>query len=354
MKNLLIIVLLLGVGYGIYSYTNNADANSTSNRISSPNKKSSSNSQSNSIDSSGGETLNAKNNGFDNPYEDIKPAPQLYKTVNEALDAVLVGAKDYDDLVLEQFVDIGNKCSWCSEFFSDITERMLSKDSSDDERSYFAEVLAISGSVDNIAVLTDAIKNSTNEDDTDLYAEALELSMGKDDVVNYLEEYIKSDNELLAESSVAAITNHGSRKAIDVLYKHTVESGDEDGFYSLGIGLGEIIPDKDSLPYLVELANKKDKFSHLAVKAILNSGEPGLKTVLDMVSRSKAGELPEGFLEDAIDHVAYEDTTEGLLKEKLKNTTNDTEKEFIEDILEDMALEDEDDEDLSYDDDDEN
>ena len=91
-----------------------------------------------------------------------------------------------------------------------------------------------------------------------------------DDVVTELSGYVNSNNELLQESAVAAITNQGSKLAAETLYKHTVEKGDADGYYSLGIGLGELIPDDETLPYLNELVSKRDKYSHLAVKALLN------------------------------------------------------------------------------------
>ena len=153
------------------------------------------------------------------------------------------------------------------------------------------------------------------------------------------------ENELLQESVVAAITNHGSRLAVDVLYKHTVESGDPDGYYSLGIGLGEIIPEEESLPYLTELATKRDPYSHLAVKSLLNYGTDGLKTVIEILENSDDPEFDRQMLEDAVDHVNYEEETEGYLKQIMSNTEKPVVTEFAKEILEDFELEDDYDED---------
>jgi hypothetical protein len=175
--------------------------------------------------------------------EEARPAYEVYKTADEALDALKKGAQDYDDLILEQFTDLGPDCQWCDAFYNSVRDVMSAADTSAEQRSYFAEVLAISGRIENIQSLVEQIKNAKNSDESDVYAEALELTVGKDDVVKYLSTQLDSDNQPLKDASVAAITNQGSKLAVEALFKHVVERGDPDGYYSQGIGPGEMIPD---------------------------------------------------------------------------------------------------------------
>ena len=228
--------------------------------------------------------------------EEIKPATEIYSSAEEAMAALNKAAIDYDDLVLEQFAELDDSCSFCPELYAEVQKKIFAADTNEDEKSYFAEVLAISGRVENVEFLIGAIEKAPNPDMADVLTEALEITYGGDDVVDYLGEQLSTKDETLKESVVAALTNHGSRQAIDLLYAETVNSGDPDGYYSLGIGLGEIIPEEDAMPYLVDLANKQDEYSHLAVKALLNAGNEGLKQVMDIVemianAQAMAGEV---------------------------------------------------------------
>lgn len=271
--------------------------------------------------------------------EDIRPATDLYNSAEDAFEAVKKGAVDYDDLVLEQFAELGEDCTWCPDFYSEIKTAMLEPDASEDFKSYYAEILAISGKPDNLETLIDAIKEAQDEDSADIFAEALEVTLGDNKTVEFLGNNLESDNELLKESVIAAITNHGSPLAIDLLYQETIKEKDPDGFYSLGIGLGEVIPDEESLPYLTELANKRDSYSHLAVKALLNYGVEGLRSVVDIISNSQDNEVSRQMLEDAIDHVNFEEETEEYVKELAKSATNPVVKQFAKEVLEDFELE---------------
>lgn len=270
--------------------------------------------------------------------EEVKPAIDLYSNADEAINSILKGAKDYDDLILEQFAQMPKNCSWCADFYARVNEMMLAE-KDEDTKSYLAEVLSISGSVENAATLINAIKNSGNDVDADIYAEALEIAMGDNDLVSFLSNNLDTDNELLKESVLAALTNHGSREAIESIYDFTVKSGDPDGFYSLGIGLGEIIPDETSYPLLRQLAEKRDSYSHLAIKALLNSGDQGLKEVVNIISSSPQDDTTRQLLNDAVDHVAYDEDTEAYLQELRKNSSNPLVKEFVENIMDELELE---------------
>lgn len=282
---------------------------------------------------------------------DDRPAAEIYKTAEDAFKAIKEGAKEYDDLILEQFTQPGEDCTWCPDFYSTVVAEMINPETGDDERSYYAEVLAISGNVDNMNILVQAIVDAGDSELADLYAEALELTVGDDNVVDYLTGYIESDNELLQESVVAAITNQSSIMAAQTLYDHTIQVGDEDGYYSLGIGLAELIPDEDALPFLEEKVRKRDKFSHLALKSLLNNGLEGTKRVIEILASSSDPEADRKILEDAVDHVNYEEEIEDYMKRTVKTASSEVVVEFAKEVLSDFEATG-DDEDFDDDDDD--
>lgn len=271
-----------------------------------------------------------------NAEGETKPAAQFYANAEDAFKAIQNGAKDYDDMILEQFTLPGEDCTWCPELYKSIKDTLADQALPNDQRSYYAEILAISGKVENLGVLVDGIKNASSKEIEDTYAEALELTAGRDDVVEYLTEHMSSTSDSLREASVAAVTNQGSRLAAEVLYKNTVDRGDPDGYYSVGIGLGELVPSEETLPYLQELALKRDQYSHLAVKALINGGQPGLQIVFDILNNSKDGDADRKLLQDSIDHVNYDEETEAFLKKTAETSKQPVAVEFAKQILEDF------------------
>lgn len=274
-------------------------------------------------------------------YAYERPATELYASAEEALAAVEKGAVDYDDLVLEQFSDLGENCAWCDDFYISVRERMFAGDTTPDERSYYAEVLAVSARRDNIQTLVAAVQEASDPDDVDIYAESLELSILDDESIELLQPHMTSDNEILKEASIAAVTNQGTRRAVEVLYEDTRQKGDPDGYYSLGIGLGEVIPEEEAYPLLQDIMNQRNEYSHLAVKALLNGGVDGLKLVVDGLTASGDPETDRKLLENAIDHVSYEEEVEQYLSEVIKNSNNPVVVEFSKEVLEDFEVEEE-------------
>lgn len=210
---------------------------------------------------------------------------------------------------------------------------MLAGDLKADERSYYAELLAISGRAENVRTLVEAINTARNAEEANVYAEALELSAGGDDVVRLLGEQLGASNDTLREAAVAAITNQGSRLAVETLYKNTAERGDPDGYYSAGIGLGEVVPEPEALPYLQDLAMKRDQFSHLAVKSLLNTGLDGTKIVIDVLSNSRNEEFDREMLKGAKDHVAYDTDVVNYLKTVAETSKSAAARDFAKDVL---------------------
>lgn len=254
--------------------------------------------------------------------EQVKPATDVYFSADEALSAVLKGAKDYDDAILEQFTLPDPNCAWCSEFYTSVRDLSMNPNTPQEQRAYLAEILAISGRTENVQALVDAVKGAPSNDVADLYAEALELTVGKENVVQLLGENLNAQNETLREASVAAITNQGSKLAAELLVKDLKERGDPDAYYAHGIGIGEMIPDEEAVPVLQELVRDRVPGSHLGVKALLNAGLPGLRALFDELDNSPNPEADLAMLKGAGDHTNLDDESVALANQKVAENRN--------------------------------
>lgn len=265
-----------------------------------------------------------------------RPATEIYKSAEEAFKAVKDGSSRYDDIILEQFTQLGPECTWCDGFYKTVRDSLISDTTlSADQKSYFAEIMAISGRVENVSSLIDMIEKAPNEDQKQIFSDALEMTVGKDDVVKLLGGKLSSiKDDVTKESVVAAIANQGSQLAIDTLYKFTVDSKNPDGFYSAGTGLGEVIPSEDAFPLLKQIALKKDDYSHLAVKSLLNAGPDGVKAVFEMLASSNDPDADRKILKDAIDHINYDEDTEKFLQDAAANSKNPALAELAKSSLE--------------------
>jgi len=263
-----------------------------------------------------------------------RPATEIYRSAEDALAAVKDGASRYDDVILEQFESPPAECSWCGSFYESIRSLAFSADTPSDQKSYFAELLSISARPENLEALIDGIEKAPNEESARQYAEALEMaSASKDDLVELLGSRFGTQNEVLKESLVAAVTNQGTPLALETLYKYTIESKDPDGFYSKGTGLGEAVAGPESFPFLKEIAEKRDEYSHLGIKALLNSGSEGVRVVFDVLRASKNPEGDKQLLRDALEHVNFEEETEALIKSEANSGTNPLSVNFAREVL---------------------
>ncbi len=268
----------------------------------------------------------------------IKPATQLYQTVDSAIEAVKKGAADYDDVVLEQFTLPGEDCTWCPDFYTQIRSMMASPDISEDERSYFAELLSISGRPENLAALLNAARGAGNPDEVNAYLEAIELTVGNEEVISFLGKEVESANDTIKESIVAAITNQGSRAAAEILIKESEKASDSDDYYNKGIGLGEFIPDREAIPPLQAIVQKRDpKLAGLATKALANAGLDGLRIVFDELAVGKDEAADREMIKGLIDHVSYDEETESYLNQLVSKGTP-IQKELANSILNDFKL----------------
>ena len=267
-------------------------------------------------------------------------AAEKYKSAEDAMEAVKKASVDYDDTVLNYFVEPGQDCSWCPAFYQSLKTALQEPGIDTDRKAYYAEILAISGKLENVQTLVEGIKSTGDQETKEALAESLELAIGDDKIVEYLSSFLVEPDETLKEATVAALSNQGSRLAAEVLYKNAVESKNADGFYSLGIGLGEFVPEEEALPFLHEKALKRDEYSHLAVKALLNSGLPGLTIVVDIMSQSNDSTSDDALLKDAEDHVIYEKDVKVLLEKVASSNKNPKLQEFAKNVLRDFDEED--------------
>lgn len=268
--------------------------------------------------------------------DQVKPAADAYSSAEEALAAVMKGSKDFDDSILEQFTQPGEDCSWCPQFYSSIRDLATNPNTPQDQKSYFSELLAISGRVENVQALTDLVKNAKSSNEADVYAEALEYSLGKDDVARFLGEQLSSSNDTLREASIAAITNQGSRTSVEILSKYVKEAGDPDAQCSIGIGPCEVIPDAEARPLVVELVQKRDEMSPVWAKALINSGQEGLSELFTILESSNNPDADRALLKGALDHVNHEDGIKETVENVIATSKNPAAVEFAKGILKDI------------------
>jgi hypothetical protein len=264
--------------------------------------------------------------------DQIKPATEAFSSAEEALAAAMKGAKDFDDSVLEQFTEPSADCSWCPAFYASVQALVLNPSTPQDQKSYMAELLAISGRPDNVQTLVDGIKNAPNSTEADLFAEALELTLGKDEVVKVLGDQLSTTNDTLREASVAAITNQGTRYAAELLQKHVQERNDPDAYYSVGIGPGEFIPDEEALPYVQELVQKRDQFSAAWAKSLINAGLPGLQNLFDQLENSTNYDADRALIKDSLAHVNFEDGIKEMTDNVIASNRSPVAVEFAKQI----------------------
>jgi hypothetical protein len=346
-RTIFYLILLLAIGGGFYLYTSQRtrlEGTDSAKKASTPDQLGATPSITSESDKRSAKRdalINSlKNNQSQNQgaasgeetIDDIKPAAEAYRSAEEAFAAALKGSKEFDDSILEQFTEPGPECSWCPQFYASVQETVMNPNTPQDQKSYMAELLAISGRAENVQALVDGIKNAPNSNDADLFAEALELTLGKEDVTRVLGDQLASTNDTLREASVAAITNQGTRVAAEILQKHIQERNDPDAYYSDGIGPGEFIPDEEALPFVQELVQKRDQFSPVWAKSLINAGLPGLQNLFEQLEGSTNYDSDRALIKDALSHVNYEDGIKEVVDNVIANNRSPVAVEFAKQI----------------------
>lgn len=350
MRNILklaVVLILVGAVWFYQSKSKGPNSATNSGTAAAPKVATTNNGQNEGADTSSQGSVGNSSSDKDDEADDLNvpapvPAAEKYKSAEEALEAVKKAAAEYDDAVIEEFTDVGANCSWCGQFYQSLTDMLKNGEGlKSDEKSFYAELLAVSGRTENLKTLVDLIKGAKSTEEAGVFAESLELAVGKDDAVTYLATELKTNNQVLKEAVVGALTNQTSRLAIETLYNHTIENGDPDGYYTIGLGLGETIPSEDAYTFLQDQIGKRDQYSHLAVKSLLNAGLPGLRLVIDSLTNSKNPDFDRTMLKDAADHVVAEDGVKEYL-ESISQTAHDPvvaewSKQLLEQVVADQA-----------------
>jgi hypothetical protein len=349
---LLLIVAALGIGWyytfrdqlssvggSVSSLTERIQGSgaATSSKEVSPDALNAASKQAQNLGSDSNELRSRDSDGYvdedDEDNGDERPAGEVYKTAPEALDAIKKGSTDYDDTILQQFVDPGENCTFCAEVYASLRDFLKDSTMTSDQKGYFGEILAMSGQVENIRALVAGIGHAPDEAEKDALAESLELALGGDDMVKYLADFVSSTDTTLKEASIAAISNQGSRLAAEVLYGQAKQSNDPSGLIDQGIGLGEMVPDQEAYSYLQEAVLKRDEYSHLAVKALINAGLPGIKLVVDSIENSTDPVGDKKLLQDALDHVGYDEETKAYMEKLQASSQSSILKDFAGEVI---------------------
>ncbi len=331
MKKLIFILVIIVLAICLYSYKQTKKTNEPTSQVGESTTQEETGKEvkdAEQVDSETGESEEESEEEID-----VRPAVDVYKSADDALAAIKKAASKYDDVVLEQFYMLGN-CSWCNKFYSDVKALMLDKSLGTNERTYYAEILSTTGKKENIQALVEATLGTSDATEKDMFSEALELSNLSNESLKYLaDEYSNSTDVDLKEAIVGAISGQGTKESIEILYNLTTENGDADGFYSDGIGLGEVVPENSAYPFLEDVVTKRDKYAHLAVKALLNGGMDGTKLVMDILGNTKdsAADIKIFDLEKAADHVLYDDSTAEYLSSF--QSPNEAQKYFIDRVI---------------------
>lgn len=303
---LAIILILVGlkIFYSPGSNLPSVESGYTSEPIGSKNLKDESSkiTTSNKDISAGGETA-----------EMLIPATQKYTSATEALEAIRKAAVDYDDVILASFNNLKN-CPWCDEFYLEVEKMAADPSINLDQRAFFAEVMSGSGDVEVMGQLIKLFESTSNLEDKEMFGEAIEMAEGGDDMVQLLSSYLTNPDSTLRESAVSAISNQGSRLAVETLYKDMISGGGvSTDYYAMGTGLPETVPDETAIPYLHELLIQRAPKSEHVIKALLNAGMDGVTVVFDALSSENDEAKGKQLLTDATEHIITDDEVVNFL-----------------------------------------
>lgn len=262
-----------------------------------------------------------------------QPATKIYKSAEEAFNAVKEAAKKYDIEVLERF-SLLESCAWCEEFYEMVRKELVKENLSEEEKAYLCELLTSSGNPLDIDYLIELYESSTSDSDKEIFLRSLEMTVANDKVLDKLfEKYNeKKDNPALRDSIVAALTVQGSSKAIEYLYSIAEAQDNPLSDAEKALGLSEAIPSDEALGFLEDKLQKGDgKLDFVISAAILNNGLQGLKLFVDLLQSPVAQRLSNHF-EKLVDHVPYDEEIKSYLN-YVKEKGSDSQKVFANKVL---------------------
>ncbi|MCS6962101.1 MAG: hypothetical protein NZT61_06335 [Deltaproteobacteria bacterium] len=264
----------------------------------------------------------------------VKQASERYQNPEEALKALKEASKNYDLEFIESFT-LPNNCAWCGDFYEKLKHEVLTANLSSEEKSFYAEILAVSGKPESLEFLVQAYLNSKSDSDKEAFLNAIELTVANDEIIDWLAENVnrQSNDPGLRDSILAALTNQDSVKAVEHLYDILVKQEDPERDAQKGIGLSECVPPDEALPFLVDkLKDTDSRFQVYVASAILNNGLEGLKKFVDVLNSDTGNKLAVHF-QKLVDHVPFDEEIEGFLKE-VSEKGSEPQKVFAKKVLE--------------------
>lgn len=208
-------------------------------------------------------------------------------------------------------------------------------------RWFLANALAQSGTSHNQSLVVDQMKAAANNPNANespsTFAQALQEAPLTGETVDQVSVDLASENPYVREAAVSILTKQGTVEAAQKLYDHTVERGDPDGYYRDGMGIAAMHPQAETLPYLEQLIEQRDQYSHLAVKALLNYGREGLDKVIEMIATSKDIPGDSKLLHNASDHIANDPNTLALMN-SLSSSPNKALRNLADTVLREKGI----------------
>ncbi|MCB0310580.1 MAG: hypothetical protein KDD42_05065 [Bdellovibrionales bacterium] len=258
-------------------------------------------------------------------------------------DAFSIAAARGNEKTLARLKEIGADCEWCGEFYSKVEEKASSPKLSRDEKGFFAKALAQSGRPESVSKVIE-MAQTADPQDTTLYTRPLKDAPLTPELIEEIDQTLDDENVQkngpLSEALVSALTRDGSLFSIQTLYNNAIETENPDGYYRIGIGLGELTPDSDpnALAFLADAAAKGDEYSHLALKALINQGKQGLEMALDVLENTDPAVLHPSVLRNAVSHVDTTDSDALAYIQQKRSSSNPLVSEFAKEVIKEHKI----------------
>ncbi|MCS6893746.1 MAG: hypothetical protein NZO16_04165, partial [Deltaproteobacteria bacterium] len=248
----------------------------------------------------------------------VKQASERFTSADSAFQAAKEAVKNYDLEFIESFT-LPINCAWCDEFYEKVKNELLTANLSGEEKSFYAELLTVSGRVPNIEFVVQAYLNAKNDTEKEAYLNALELTVANEEIVDWLGANVTAQQDIsLRDSLLSALTNQDSQKAIEFLYSHLIQQENPDADAQKGLGLSEAVPSDESLQFLIDKLKTSDpKYQRFVAASVLNNGLEGLKRFIDFLDTDAGKNLSQHF-QSLADHVPFDDEIENYLKEVIQ------------------------------------
>lgn len=267
----------------------------------------------------------------------------LPETAEKAFNLLSQAAKNNDKTMLDQVSQLGPNCAFCDEFYKRTRQQLTSSELRSDERSVFASALVRGGGTANVNQVVDLLQSAGEhpelQDSPNVYADALGDTTLAPEIIDEISAGLESENRYYREAIVSMLTQQGTKEAAQKLYDHVIEAGIKDGYYNSGMGIGKFNTQPDAIPYLEELALKRDQYSGLAIDAILNTGREGLDRVIALLSDSKDYQSDKKLLRNSVDHIDRDAQTLAYLKTLSKTGKTQAIRELAQHVLAEKDIE---------------